>query len=151
MHGQGRAFDLTRVQMHSVAVDCNTSWRSDRSMAVRRRYLGVVACCRLHAGTVLTAWYNAAHTNHIHVDNGVPFTVVRDGMRSDTTLVQATCNFLMGSGMAVDGIWGPVTEGGYNELRRRMGLGSQNPRTSASHARTFLTHIAVRSLSGRSL
>jgi hypothetical protein len=149
MHGLGRAFDLTRVEMHGWSVDCNTAWRSDRSLASRRRYVGVAATCRVHAGTVLTTWYNAAHGNHIHVDNGVPFTIIRQTMRSDTTLVQASCNLLNSAGLAVDGAWGPLTDAAYHALRFKLGLGGLDPRTSASHARTFLVHIAVIALAGR--
>lgn len=149
MHGLGRAFDLTRVMTSSWSVDCNTAWRTDRSVTSRRRYVGVAATCRAHAGTVLTTWYNAAHGNHIHVDNGVPFTVIRRGMRSDTTLVQASCNLLNGASLAVDGNWGPLTETAYNALRGRLRLGGQDPRTNASHARTFLVHLALLGLAGR--
>lgn len=147
MHSLGRAFDLTRVEMHGWRVDCNTSWRGD--LVSRRRYVGVAAACRMHAGTVLTAWYNAAHGNHIHFDNGVPFTVIRSGMRSDTTLVQASCNLLNSAGLVIDGAWGPLTNRAYQALHRKLGLSGQNPRSSPTHARRFLTHIAVLALAGK--
>lgn len=149
MHAKGRAFDLTRVQMRGWRVDCNTAWRA--GLASQRRYLGVAATCRRHTGTVLTTWYNAAHGNHIHFDNGVPFTRIRPNKRSDTTLVQAACNLLHGAGLAVDGVWGPKTDGGYHTLRKRMGLGGLDPRNNAGHAATFLTHIAVIGLAGASV
>lgn len=143
MHARGRAFDLTRVQMYGWMVDCNTSWRLSAGLASIRRYVAVVATCRYYTGTVLTTWYNTAHQNHIHFDNGVPFTVIRPRMRSDTTLVQASSNVLMGAGLVVDGVWGPLTERAYNALRRRLGLGNQDPRKVLSHTRSFLNRIAA--------
>lgn len=149
MHGLGRAFDLTRVEMDGWGVDCNTAWRADQSLASQRRYLGVAATCRVHAGTVLTTWYNNDHGNHIHFDDGVPFTVIRPEMRSDTTLVQASCNLLNSASLAVDGAWGTLTDAAYHALRHKLGLGGgHDPRSYASHARTFLVHLAVVGIAG---
>lgn len=150
-HAAGIAFDLSRIEAHGWAVDCNTSWRGDRGLGSQRRYVALAATCRAHTGTVLTAWYNADHQNHIHFDRGVPFTVIRPAMRSDATLVQAAGNVFLSAGLALDGVWGPLTEGAYSTLRARLGLGSEDPQASAVHARNLLVHMAVKGFAGQGL
>lgn len=139
-HACGRAFDLTAVYFTDGGyVDCNRSWRW--GLTHKRRYLGLAAQLRREFGTVLTAWYNTAHKNHIHFDNGSAFTVIRTSYRSDTTLVQASCNYLDSAGLSIDGVWGPRTEAAYQNLLRAFHLQCYDPKTSTWAASVFLEKI----------
>jgi hypothetical protein len=142
-HGQARAMDLTHIRFSNGSfVDMNYSWRSARTLAERRLYVATAAQCRRYVGTVLTCWYNADHENHIHMDNGTAVTYLRTGVTTDTTLVQASCNFLNGESLAVDGAWGPLTDAAYGRLLTKFNMNCLNPKTTTSHAQTFLLYIA---------
>jgi hypothetical protein len=52
---------------------------------------------------VLTGWYNDDQKNHIHFENGVAVLPIRRDERTDTTLVQATCKYMNGESIAIDG------------------------------------------------
>lgn len=140
-HGSARAFDLTKIQFSNGMVDMNWSWRDERSMGDKRRYLACAAQCRRYVITVLTAWYNTAHENHIHFDNGGDLKPIRTSVRSDTTLVQASCNWLNGESLVIDGDWGSLTEAAYQRLLDAFNMKCLNPKTSLSHALTFLSYI----------
>lgn len=150
-HGQARAFDVTQVRFTNGSYfDMNYSWR--QAGAHRRGYLGVAAECRRHVSTVLTAWYNSLHHNHIHFDNGAGSGLIpiRTNMVSDTTLVQAACNYLNGESLAIDGAWGPLTEAAYNRLRADFNISCLNPKTNGNHAGIFLRLIAQHGLNNKS-
>lgn len=115
----------------------------------RRQYIGVAAALRRYAGTVLTGWYNAAHQNHIHFDNGVAVGPIRTNAETDTKLVQATCNYLNGESLTIDGAWGPLTEAAYGRLRTRLRMGCRNPKTNTADALLFLHLIAQAGLRAR--
>ncbi|MGH3646931.1 MAG: extensin family protein [Micromonosporaceae bacterium] len=148
-HGSARAFDLTKVQWANGMVDMNWSWRSSNTIANRRRYVAVAAQCRRYVGTVLTTWYNSAHGNHIHFDNGTAVTYIRTGVRSDTTLVQASCNLLNGESLAIDGQWGPLTDGAYLRLLSKFNMRCLSPKSNATHAKQFLSYIVRHGLANR--
>jgi hypothetical protein len=100
-------------------------------------------------GTVLTAWYNADHRNHIHIDNGVGVVPIRTGARTDTTLVQAVCKYMNGeSALVIDGDWGPLTEAAYQRLRTKLGMECRNPKGNTGDAITFLHLIAQAGFNG---
>jgi hypothetical protein len=146
-HGQARALDITQVRYtDGTYIDTNYSWRG--GTRDRRWYVGLAAQCRAFVGTVLTAWYNADHQNHIHIDNGSPFVPVQPGWRSDTVLIQAVCNTLVGETLTIDGAWGPRTETAYNRLRTLMGV-CGNPKTNAGDASVFFSLIGETGLNGR--
>ena len=143
-HWQARAFDLTRVQFHSGGYsDMNWSWRGARSIGHRRRYLGVVANLRRHFGTVLSAWYNSAHHNHIHFDNGTKVGPIKKNWKSDTTLIQASCRYLNNESLAIDGVWGSKTDAAYHRLLQKfcMDGGNYSPRYNTSDALLLLEFI----------
>ena len=147
-HFDGRAFDLTAILFtNGSRIDMNRDWRrvsgnSCYSLALRRRYLAVAASLRRYFQTVLTGWYNAAHGNHIHFDNGSAIGPLRDGAESDTKLVQAACNYLNGENLAIDGAWGPLTEAAFDRLRLDLNMGCKNIRGSLADTRAFLTLVA---------
>lgn len=146
-HGQARAFDISQVRYtDGTYIDTNYSWRGTTQH--RRWYLGLAAQCRLVVGTVLTAWYNSDHQNHIHIDNGSGFVPVQTGWRSDTVLIQAVCNIMVGDGTTIDGVWGPNTETAYQRLKTQMGV-CGNPKTNAADAGLFFGLIAQAGLNGR--
>jgi Extensin-like protein C-terminus len=153
-HGEGRAFDLSVVRFTNGAfIDTNTHWNpsspcSGGSLANRRRYVGLAAGARQFVGTVLTAWYNADHRNHIHFDNGVGVVPLRTGARTDATLVQAACNYLNGESLAIDGAWGPLTEAAYQRLLTRLNMRCRSPKTNTGHAVLFLDLVATTGLTG---
>jgi hypothetical protein len=65
----------------------------------------------------------------------------------DAWLMQYTCKAFMGVPIALDGDWGPQTEGYYNELKRRLGISSYNPFGNVSQlqsmAHTIVAHGVV--------
>ena len=101
-HGKGRAFDLDALFWPGRTLVT----RDDHNDL----YLGVEAVIRRHFGTVLDYLYNAAHRDHYHFDDGsrVGF---RSSSRSMVLYAQAALNAFEGAGLAIDGIWGPLTRG----------------------------------------
>lgn len=153
MHGAGRAFDLSHIRAGNGAfIDTNTDWNPDsacRGLRATRRYIAVAASLRRFVGTVLTGWYNDDHKNHIHFDNGVRLAPIRRDLRTDTTLIQATCRYMNGEqGLAIDGAWGPATEEAYRRLRRALGMQCRSPRRNLTDARLFLQLIALNGMAG---
>jgi hypothetical protein len=141
MHQLGRAFDLTAIHFgNGDHFDGNASWRAGTEG--RRLYVGVAAMCRRYFGTVLTAWYNADHQNHIHFDNEFGSGVISEEKRSDTCLVQAAAVHLNGESIAIDGAWGQATQDAYLRLITDFNMKCYDPKTNASHARIFLGLIA---------
>ncbi len=139
-HGQARAFDLTAIHFsNGDRFDGNVSWRAGTQG--KRLYLGVAAMCRRHFGTVLTAWWNSAHENHIHFDNLEGAGVIRPSHRDDTCIVQAASVILNGESIAIDGNWGPATEDAYVRLLGAFNMKCYDPKTNASHASAFLGYI----------
>jgi hypothetical protein len=150
-HVRARALDITYVKISGGTnnfINMNTAWRPSSSLALRRAYIGVVAVARCYLGTVLTAWWNSLHENHIHIDNWSPTspTPIRDDSKADTTLVQAACNFLNGAGIAIDGEWGNQTEVAFNSLKNQLDMQSFNIRGNVADAKSFLGRIAANGL-----
>lgn len=148
MHGVGRAFDLTAIHFtNGDRFDANVSWQAGTEG--KRLYVGVAAMCRRHFGTVLTAWWNSAHRNHIHFDNELGPGPINTGHRDDTCIVQAAAVFLNGESIAIDGNWGPATQDAYLRLITDFNMKCYDPKTNASHAKTFLSLIAQHGFDNR--
>lgn len=142
MHAQGRGFDLTRIQ-YTDGVFVDMKWSYQQDILQRRRYLAVAAHLRWYFRTVITAWHNADHHNHIHFDNGQAMgPLVTTDRHTDIVIVQAAARLLISSDVAMDHVWGPATENAYQELLARFDMRCLNPKTDTSHARTFMTFIA---------
>jgi hypothetical protein len=148
-HYYGRAFDLTAILFtNDTRIDMNRDWRRDPgnscySQAQRRRYLAVAATLRRYFQTVLTGWYtDTAHDNHIHFDNGSTIGPIRDSAESDTSLVQAACNYINGESLAIDGAWGPLTDSAFQRLRTDLNMRCKDIRGSLADTREFLTLVA---------
>ena len=136
-HGAGTAMDLDLLRFSGGTVISPIEQHHAGSQTVRRRYLAVDATCRTYFRFVLDGWYNAAHEDHIHSDlGGLPVRCVTSS-ESDVKFVQALCNAHMASGLAVDGVWGPLTQGAFDQARSRLGV-SGNPHTDSAAWRSFL-------------
>jgi hypothetical protein len=142
LHAQGRAFDLTRIQ-YTDGVFVDMLWSHQQDVRQRRRYLAVVAHLRWYFRTVITAWHNSAHHNHIHFDNGQamgPLTTTN--RHTDIVIVQAAYRLLVRATIPMDHVWGPETESAYQEMLDLFNMRCLNPKADTSHARTFMTLIA---------
>jgi hypothetical protein len=141
-HGAGTAMDLDLVRWgggrQSAMLDQH---HSSSNRTLRRRYLAVDAVCRRRFRFVLDGWYNAAHRDHIHADFGGLPTLCQKGSSSDTRFVQAMCNNFMGSGLAVDGIWGPATQRAFDQAKNRLGI-TGDPHQNLTAWRNMLARIA---------
>lgn len=139
-HYNARAMDLTKVWFSDGSF-CDMAWSWDQGQRQKRRYVGVAASLRKYFGNVLTRWYNADHRDHIHFDNGIEVPPIRDNVKTDTTLVQASCNFFNGESLVIDGAWGSATEAAFDRLRSALGMGCYDIRGNVSHTKVFLTQI----------
>jgi hypothetical protein len=147
-HAQARAFDLTAIHFSDGSrFDSNVSWRAGAEG--KRLYIAVAAMCRRYFGTVLTAWWGGGHDNHIHFDNQFGGGVLHEDDRDDTCIVQAAAVILNGESIAVDGAWGPATQDAYLRLINDFNMKCYDPKTNASHARTFLGLIAQHGFDNR--
>jgi Extensin-like protein C-terminus len=151
-HGEGRAFDLTQLRFsNGTFIDMNWAWKTSgcATAATRRRYLAVVASIRRHAATVLTAWYNVDHQNHVHFDNGVALAPIRMSTVSDTTFIQATCNYMNGESLVIDGDWGPLTDAAYGRLLTKLRMQCRNPRGNTADMALLCELIAKAGITGQ--
>lgn len=123
-HGAGTAMDLSIVRWNDGRVsDMFNGHHASSSRALRRRYFAVEASLRVYFRYVLDGNYNAAHRNHFHADFGaMPYRRLLRSSRADTVFLQATCNNFIGSGLAVDGVWGPRTSSAVGTLKSRLGV-----------------------------
>lgn len=142
-HSTGRAMDVTAVRLGSTVYDLNVIWRSTQSLANRRKYLAIWAALRRDCTTVLTAQYNTAHENHIHVDIDDDTTPppIRTNVPTDTKLIQHTCNLINGASLAVDGIWGSQTNAAYLSLLYNLKLHCTSPTTNYYDMRALVQLI----------
>jgi len=143
-HGAGTAMDVDHVRWSSGAT-CAPLDRAHASgtQSVRRRYLALDAVCRRRFRYVLDGWYNAEHADHIHADfGGLPTTCVK-GSASDCKFVQSMCNNFMGSGLAVDGAWGPLTQSAFTTAKSRLGV-TGDPHTTSSVWMSMMSAVAQR-------
>ena len=132
-HENGRGFDLTRIYTTingSLAKRFDgrhNVWGGTSSAATERvRYWATSASLHYHFRDVLTYEYNSAHDNHIHFDNtvsgsGNSFFVTSS--KAQVVNVQACCRWIWGKGTAIDGIWGPETNGDSHDVLVRIGEG----------------------------
>lgn len=130
-HGLGRALDVNRIQWNGMTADMFGGDHASADRSVRRRYLAVDASCRRFFKYTLDAWYNDQHENHIHVDDHAA-PILSKASTSDTGFVQAVCNNFDGAGLVIDGLWGPATQGAWQDLNAVWGYGGCDPFTSAA-------------------
>lgn len=111
-HGEGRAIDIDAIW-----------WLGAKRYPLVTRdvikngypvlYLGVEAILRKHLGMVLDYWYNYAHEDHWHCDNGTPIGF-RPGARNQALFIQAALTYVYGIDVgSIDGVVGPKTCNGF--------------------------------------
>lgn len=144
-HGLGRAFDLDMVRWRYRTCGPILGHHTYPIALVRRRYIGVDAICRRWFKYVLDGWYDSAHRDHIHVDDGGGLLLFRKYYRSDTVFVQAAANLMMGAGLVIDGIYGPRTDAAFTAMKNRLGVPHRVSSNSTIY-RVFLWRLAYRAL-----
>lgn len=147
-HGLGTAFDLDEVKFVDGPLIAPIARPQDSAdPLVRRRYYALDAMSRTHFRWCLDAHYNAAHEDHIHQDFGGMPPVLSPGSSSDTRFVQGMLNEFQGAGLAVDGIWGPLTQGAFDESVDRLGYAG-DPHGSTEDYRRYLDVVAANGFAG---
>lgn len=102
-HGEGRAIDIDAIW-----------WRSKGCMVARdaplfpARYLAIEGTLRRYFGCVLGWWFNEAHHDHWHCDDGreVGFNSTE---QAEVKYVQSSLAHVWGRPVVIDGILGPKT------------------------------------------
>jgi len=149
-HGLGRAFDLDVVRWRNVTCGPILGHHSYRYRVVRRRYIGVDALARRWFKYVLDGWYNSAHRDHIHLDDGGGALVFNVNYRSDTVFIQAAANTMIGANLVVDGLYGPKTRAAFARMKNRLGIPHRVSNDAAAYRR-FLWRLAYRALRNQGL
>jgi hypothetical protein len=123
LHASGRACDWDTFAFAHLQISPFFGDHTSPSQDVRRRYWALAALCRSTSAYVLHAEFNAAHTDHIHQDNGA---MLAFDPSSGTTvkLVQALCNevFDHAPALRIDGVFGQDTQHALADALRVVGL-----------------------------
>lgn len=149
-HGQGRAWDIDGIRWSNTSCWPYYGHHASSTLSIRRRYLGLNAFCQRQFKYVLSGWYNAAHEDHIHVDNVGGGRVLRKDYSSDVVFIQAMCNDLMGVSLAVDGVYGPNTDYWYRESKDRANV-TGDTSSSVSAWRLWCYRTGIRGLNNQAL
>lgn len=133
-HNNGRGFDLSRIyatgtdgDLHRRFFARHDLWKddpADQLANTRRHYWATSASIHHHFQHVLTYLYNAAHDNHIHIDNlvsGSGNSTFHTDSRAQVQHVQACCRYIWGKSTTIDGVWGPQTRDHSTDVLRRIG------------------------------
>lgn len=78
----------------------------------------------------MDGWYNAAHNNHIHMDNSLEFGPLDTSSESTVKFVQAVCNNFNGASLTINGNWSQ-TQAAFNSANSAMGF-TPNALTSST-------------------
>lgn len=108
MHSLGRAFDLDAVFWQDTYIV------ADEHPTKKALYLLIQAMAHRRFGTVLGFNFNAAHRDHLHLDNGRA-PQFRES-RSATFFMQEALNLFYSTNLEVDGDYGPRTEAALIEV-----------------------------------
>ena len=149
-HGLGRAFDLDIVRWEHATCGPILGHHRYQRRAIQRRYIGVDALARRWFKYVLDGWYNAAHGDHMHLDDGGGALVFNTSYRSDTVFIQAAANAMFNSNLVVDGLYGSKTNKAFAIMKDRLGIPSRVSQEAAEY-RKFLWRLAYRALRDRGL
>src|SRR5688500_6279857 len=115
-HGLGRAFDLDAI-FWSGREFVTLSYPTNK-----RFYLGVEAVMRKHFGTVLNHLYNAAHRDHLHLDDGTAVGFNRTS-RARVLFLQAALTHVLDIPVGIDGVYGDETDGAVAIAFEQLGIG----------------------------
>jgi len=100
-HGEGRAIDIDAIWWKDYRVITHDAKQ------VPVAYLGIEAVLRKHLGMVLDFWYNHAHEDHWHCDDGTPLGW--RGSRNQSVFMQAALTHVHGYHVDIDGVVGKET------------------------------------------
>lgn len=133
-HHEGRAFDLSRVRTSGgrELVNCRYDrWGSTtgaRRAELERSYWRMTATLHRDFASVLTYLYDAAHHNHIHVDDGrsdAEGSTFSSGSRIQVQAVQAMCRHVWRLDVEPTGRWDGATRSATGEILDRIGVGGR--------------------------
>lgn len=149
MHGEGRAFDLTRIyvnwsgdrlQVCNARYDQWKEWSEGPLKAQTRKYYwGTVASLNYHFTYVIHYLKDEVHETHIHFDNQVSGSGLGTFSTSRTTQVlstQAILRYVFGYSTGIDGSFGPQTDSHSRDVLTKLGR-SGGLTTSAANWRAF--------------
>lgn len=108
-HGEGRAIDIDAIWW-AAAPQFPLVTKSALKYPVL--YLGVEAILRKHLGMVLNFWYNQAHEDHWHCDNGTPLGF-RSSSRNQILFIQAALTYVHKHILDIDGVLGNKTRDAF--------------------------------------
>lgn len=141
-HHAGRAFDVAQLlRGDEVLVSCREDLWSGSSPGVlaerRRGYWSLTAHLHIHFASVLTYLFDAAHRNHIHVDNGrsgSDLSTFRQGSRVQVHAVQAAARWLFDEPVEVTGRYDSATRSAADNVLRALGRRGNLTSTDNWHA-----------------
>jgi hypothetical protein len=136
MHGEGRAMDISRIDYTNTQLGRvvrgfdgrHNVWGTTSGAAMvetRRLYWGTVASLNYHFRHVLHYFSNSDHDNHVHADNqhsGSGNSNFTTGSATQIKFVQASLTYIWGYNTAIDGGWGPQTDGNSRRALARIGV-----------------------------
>lgn len=124
-HQVGRAFDISAVSHDRGEVSLRFDRWAPGSATQLRDYWRLAASLHLHFSYTLAYPYDAAHHNHIHVDNAVSGQELsRFNERSGTQvqLVQYGCRHVFGHGVEPTGDYDGQTRDAVRRVQAAAGL-----------------------------
>ncbi|MPZ19751.1 MAG: hypothetical protein GEV06_17805 [Luteitalea sp.] len=68
---------------------------------------------------------------------------------TERELVQAVCNYLNGESLAIDGIWGPLTDAAYGRLLSTLRMQCRSPTGNTGDMALFCELIAKAGITGQ--
>lgn len=142
-HQVGRAFDIARVKHGRRLVSCRFDAWQPGSRQQLRDYWRLAASLHLHFAYTLCYPYDAAHANHIHIDNSISGTALStfdSGSRVQVQLVQQACRHVHGVDAPSTEVFDDVTRDAVRAVQRTRGL--SRPLADAEGWRSFLRATA---------
>lgn len=142
-HSAGRAFDIAEVSHERGSVSCRYDAWGPGTATQTKDYWRLAASLHLHFGYTLTHLYNAAHNNHIHVDNAVSGwegTSFRERSRAQVHMVQAACQQVFGAAVDITGRYDDQTRSALRAIQSSLGI--TRPLSDTDGWREFLKATA---------
>lgn len=142
-HQIGQAFDISEVVHASGSVSLRHDQWGPGSAVQLRNYWRLAASTHLHFGYTLTHTFDAAHRNHIHVDNLVSRGGLSRFNSRSGTQVQMLVNVarhVFGVGVQDTETWDEQLQASVRQVQQRAGLGA--PLSTAEGWHGFLRAAA---------